>query len=222
MDSADAASPKTISRGLRRLLPAFAADALSPKDSGGGASAPSPAHSPKWASQRCRWPEAASASGQLPRPPPPVARGPPRASQRAAPGHRLVSLCRAVGVVRAGAPIQGAGPTLGVPTVSGSTVGGVAGGRRGRTSALAEALAAAQTPLRKRVCFSHEIPDTLDVTPYSSHYGIHPNFFDFDRDGDMRLTFTGIAEVFRRKEAGLAPLEEDMQEFLNPACAAEF
>lgn len=122
---------------------------------------------------------------------------------------RLASFPLAVGANRAGAPAPG----------------GAAQGRRGRTNALAEALGKVeapkpQEPPRRRVCFSHETPDTHDVTPYANHYGIHPSFFDFDREGDMRLTFEGLAEVFRRRQAGLAPLEDEVEEHWSPA--AEF
>jgi hypothetical protein len=36
------------------------------------------------------------------------------------------------------------------------------------------------------VRFSGET-DTHYVMPYSSHYGVHPSCFDFDREGEMQL-----------------------------------
>lgn len=216
-DSADAPSPKSISHGLRRLLPSLQhAQRTSPEGThsseDGADDAPSPPRSPRPdRPRRRRWSEAAPADGPMRLPsfrrwhsenrggahwalrPPASVRG-------------LLSLRRAVGVLRAGGP-----PAAG---------GGAEEGRRGRTDALAEALAEVQEPPPRRVCFSHETPDTHDVSPYSNQYGIHPSFFDFDAEGDMRLTFAGIAEVFRRREAGLPSLEEVMDEYWRPA--AEF
>jgi len=38
------------------------------------------------------------------------------------------------------------------------------------------------------------------VTPYGTKYGQHPKFFNFDRNGEMRLTDAGVAEEMRSQE----------------------
>lgn len=83
---------------------------------------------------------------------------------------------------------------------------------RGTQSVILGAEGGGQAPgsQRRRVEFS---PSFLNgaraATPYSSQYGVHPSFFNFDRGGAMRLTDSGIAENMRRKEQGLDPLMLD-------------
>jgi len=38
------------------------------------------------------------------------------------------------------------------------------------------------------------------VTPYAKKYGIHPNFFHYNRRGEMELNDEGIAEEMRQQE----------------------
>lgn len=103
--------------------------------------------------------------------------------------HGMVSLRRAVGALRGGAPSRRA------PT------GGQTTGRSAR----------AQEPQRRRVFFCPiSEADIHHVTPYSSYYGVDPKFFEFDRKGKMRLTDEGIVEAFRRRDEGLPPLELEM------------
>ncbi|CAK0817073.1 unnamed protein product [Prorocentrum cordatum] len=121
-----------------------------------------------------------------------AARAPsPKAAARAGLGRRLqlsrpgmVSLRRAVGALRGGAP-------------------------RGRSARGRSA--GAPEPTRERVCFRPVAEaDVHHVPAYSSYYGVDPRLFEFDRKGMMRLTDEGIVEAFRRKEAGLPPLDLEM------------
>jgi hypothetical protein len=79
--------------------------------------------------------------------------------------------------------------------------------------------ATAREPQRRRVCFCPEETDIYYVTPYSSQYGVHPSFFEFDRKGEMRLTFVGIEEMTRRSEADLTPLESEMEDWCRHTLA---
>ncbi|CAK0801019.1 unnamed protein product [Prorocentrum cordatum] len=64
--------------------------------------------------------------------------------------------------------------------------------------------------LGKRVGFFSPARNSIhEVTPYATKYGIHPDFFDFTRRGDKRLTDQGIVEQMRRKDEGLDPLKLD-------------
>merc|ERR1719203_2364465 len=66
---------------------------------------------------------------------------------------------------------------------------------------------------RRRVGFSPCFLNSAHkVTAYATQYGVHPNFFNFGRRGEMRLADSGIAEERRRKEEGLGPLMLDGNE----------
>lgn len=64
--------------------------------------------------------------------------------------------------------------------------------------------------------------DIYHVTPYSSYYGVHPDFFEFDRQGKMRLTDKGIVENLRCRDEGLPPLELEMGGGKNSLRRSEF
>ncbi|CAK0831958.1 unnamed protein product, partial [Prorocentrum cordatum] len=67
-------------------------------------------------------------------------------------------------------------------------------------------------PRGSRVCFpSCFLSSTHDVTPYAEKYGVHPRFFEFDRQGNKRLTDSGIMEDIRRAEKCLSPLKLSRQ-----------
>ncbi|CAK0908613.1 unnamed protein product [Prorocentrum cordatum] len=51
------------------------------------------------------------------------------------------------------------------------------------------------------------VSSTHEVTPYAQKYGIHPRFFVFEKNGDKRLTDSGIKEDIKRIEQGLGPLK---------------
>ncbi|CAK0910224.1 unnamed protein product [Prorocentrum cordatum] len=51
------------------------------------------------------------------------------------------------------------------------------------------------------------LSSTHEVTPYAQKYGVHPRFFVFEKNGDKRLTDSGIKEDIKRIEQGLGPLK---------------
>merc|ERR1719343_819588 len=60
--------------------------------------------------------------------------------------------------------------------------------------------------LRKRVGFTRRASIHDARQQMEDYGGVHPRFFEFNRQGKMQLTDEGLAENMRREEAGEKPL----------------